>query len=221
MRRRIFFITLLLVLPGYRLGAFAQELPRRMGDSQTNCAPSDWICGPRSVRYLLSFYGHDEDLYALVKEIQWPDVSQGASLDSLARSLRKRGVYTSGVLLSDKAGLTWDYPSLVHFRATGESGLGHFAVWMPSSDCTQTRLWSGLAGYEVMPTLEFNRVRSGEVLLTSPHPIPDGYSCAVTNWRFWLGGCLLFAIAGATVAIATFLFVRFATGGRFLKGGKP
>lgn len=135
---------------------------------QTN-GPGDMFCGPRCVQYILKYYGKDEDLIDLVRETQWPNLEQGASLQSLDIALRKRGVHTSALRLKSINTLRWPYPVLLHLK--GQNGGGHYIVWLPCSSADQATVWVGLDGQETGATRQLAQRCSGRILLTAPTSI--------------------------------------------------
>lgn len=128
------------------------------------------VCGPRCVGFVLREYGRDEDLTDLVREMQWPNLSGGATLGALARALEKRGVNTCAVSLDPREGFRWRYPVIVHLDRCGTS-LGHYVVWMPSSSGSEAVVWDGINGLSTIAYQELASEMSGSVLLTSPSPI--------------------------------------------------
>jgi ABC-type bacteriocin/lantibiotic exporter with double-glycine peptidase domain len=139
----------------------------------------DVICGPRCVQYLLRYYTKpDVDIFDLVRECQWPDIEGGATLDSLARALGKRGVYTTALRTAPGAVIRWPCPVLLHMG--GDGPIGHYVVWLPGSPPGTSRVWTGLDGVRTGPTSSLGRLRTGIVLLTSPGPIIDP-TAAVEN----------------------------------------
>jgi ABC-type bacteriocin/lantibiotic exporter with double-glycine peptidase domain len=131
--------------------------------------PGDIVCGPRCVQFVLKYYGIEEDLIDLVREIQWPDLERGASLDSLEMALRMRGIETRAMRLGSRGVLKSPHPVIMHLN--GKSAGGHYVVWLPSSSDSESHVWIGLAGVQVGPTLDLEKSRSGAILLTSPTPI--------------------------------------------------
>jgi hypothetical protein len=150
----------------------------------------------------LEYYGRsgDESLIALTREIQWPDLEEGARLDRIDAALKKRGIYTYGLQVTPRARLVWPHPVLVHLTAEGTSS-GHFVVWLPTSSGARVDLWRGLQGVKEESVRELAEERSGAVLLTSPEPIvaPD-MAVSETDplaWFWWM--VLVFAATAVAV----------------------
>lgn len=124
------------------------------------------LCGPRCVDFLLKFYGCESDLPGLAGEM---DCKAGATLASVTAVLEKRGVHAVPTEISSHELLDWKCPVVVHLRPTLNAGdIGHYVVWLPSSDQRTTCFWDGVFGFTRMPTKEFCPLRSGYVILTSP-----------------------------------------------------
>jgi hypothetical protein len=166
----------------------ADEAGRSVPASSSNRVRSsgDLVCGPRCVQYLLRYFGKgDDELKDLVREIQWPNIEAGSSLSALEAALNKRGVFTRSLLISPQSRLCWRYPVLVHLPGDGDQALGHFVVWLPSSDILHDRIWSGLDGVRSPSPARHAAVRSGAVILTSPTPIADP-GVAVYDSHIWI-----------------------------------
>ena len=132
----------------------------------------DLVCGPRCVQYVLKHYRQDVDLVEVIREVQWPDLEHGATMQAMAAYLTERGIHTAGMQLASKTRLTWENPVIVHL--TGESDeIGHYVVWLPSTSGRVVDAWFGLEGIRQVPEREFAGLRSGAILLTSPAPIQD------------------------------------------------
>ncbi len=139
------------------------------GEQPSGVPPTDMVCGPRCVQFILEHYGIKEDLIDLVKEIQWPDFEAGASLGAIEAALRKRGIYTCALRMDPKDRLAWSAPVVLHLK--GQTAIGHFMVWWP--DAAQAFGWEELAGE-----------LSGTILLTSSAPIaePEKAVRKATHW---------------------------------------
>ena len=133
--------------------------------------PSNIVCGPRCVQYLLKHYGQEVDLIELVREMQWPELEAGTTMDTIEKALNSRGIHTLGMQLAPRARLKWPHPVLVHMKVEGAK-FGHFAVRLPSSSDT-VDLWCGLAGIQRVSEDELSKRCTGAVLLTAPKPITD------------------------------------------------
>src|SRR5580692_1021802 len=73
----------------------------------------DTYCGPRSVRYVLEYYGISDDFACLVREIQSPDTEMGSTFGSMKIALRKRGISAELVSFAKDSRLHWDFPVIV------------------------------------------------------------------------------------------------------------
>lgn len=163
----------------------------------------DVVCGPRCVQYVLQHYGIESDLIDLVKETQ-SDFEAGASLAVLDDALRRRGVFTAALKLSPNALLQWPHPVLVHLSPeTGE--IGHFVVWLPTQDGSQSQVWNGLSGTQTGLESVLAKKRSGYVLLTAATEIRQPEAAAQRTFRLDLWS--LFRLVGVIAligVIATF-----------------
>ncbi len=179
----------LLALPlGLAYSAEAISLPTSSGSQRdSSILLDDRICGPRCVQYLLEYYElESEDLVDLVREIQWPEVEKGASLDRLEQALRDRGLSTASIRIPENATLRWHFPAVVHLEEKGAS-FGHFAVWLPESEGDHVEVWSGREGLLPMRQSDFSKLFTGVALLTSREPIVDPGSAVESHRPSALG----------------------------------
>jgi len=141
----------------------------------------DPVCGPRCVQFLLKWYRDEEaDLVELVREMQWPELESGCTLDALSSALRKRGIETYAMRIPPEARLQWPHPVVLHLKshdaaeaADAAGAMGHYVLWLPSSSRAEARVWEGLSGVKTYPNRLLGERRSGAVLLTSPIAIDD------------------------------------------------
>lgn len=162
------------------------------------------VCGPRCVQFLLRYYGKEvPSLLELVREIQWPEIERGASLEDLRRSLEKRGIYTYAMRISDHASLKWEFPAVLHLQPAKDV-LGHFVVWLPESTENETQVWTGLYGVRTRHTAELASQMSGVVLLTAPRTITHPQRAVRRRFRWpWL-----LAMAGVSIAGSFLVWCR-------------
>ncbi len=180
-----------LVCSGIGINADATEpavSPRSRGDV---------VCGPRCVQYVLQHYGIDSDLIDLVKETQ-SDFEAGASLATLDDALRRRGVFTAALKLSPNAILQWPQPVLMHLSPETE-GMGHFVVWLPTTDGSRSQVWNGLSGTQTGLESVLSKKRSGYVLLTAAAEIRQPETAAQRTIRLELWS--LFRLVGVIALI--------------------
>lgn len=118
----------------------------------------DSVCGPRCVQYVLARYGVRVELHDLIVELQWPEVSKGASLADLARALEGRGIRTRLSVAPRLDAYEAAQPAIAYIR--GETQLGHFVV-VERRDGALV-LWDGATG-----TLNAPESIDVPVLLTS------------------------------------------------------
>jgi hypothetical protein len=138
----------------------------------------DAVCGPRCVQFLLKWYQDEKaDLVDLVREIQWPDLESGCTLDAIDRALRKRGIHTFAMRIQPEARLQWPHPAVVHLKSQKAADtpprVGHYVVWLPGSSRVKASVWQGLSGVKTYRNRLLEERRSGAVLLTSPIAIDD------------------------------------------------
>ena len=168
--------------------------------SGTSGEPGDMVCGARCVKFLLQWYEKDDTgLIDLVREVQWPDFEAGATLESVDRALRARGICTCPISVSRTATLAWREPALVHLSGDGSTP-GHFVVQLPSSTGDVAHVWAGLEGLQTGPTGNFSARRSGAVLLTSREPILHAELAVIASER--VPALVIFAFGGAVCTLA-------------------
>lgn len=168
---------------------------------------TDFICGPRCLLEVLRRLDHqgNTDLVELVREVQWPNISDGTSLQALAEAARTRGLvaelrHLDAASLSE---LEWDYPCIVHTRpsglATKEDGsrAGHFIFLdIKSSSSSQASLFHGLSGEARILWGDLEGVATGHILLFSVgEPIPHQLPARVSNSYARLAGGVLISLA--------------------------
>ncbi len=138
----------------------------------------DTICGPRCVRFLLEYFDADDQpnsqLLDLVREMQWPNIGNGCSLDDIRVALERRSIAVSLQKVDCSQPLRMQSPAVVHLRADTEP-IGHFAVWLPSSSATSVDLWTFPNGLTRLTGEEFAKVRH-ELILATPAPNKDASS---------------------------------------------
>ena len=170
-------------------------------------ADSDMVCGPRCVKFILKSYGQEADLIDLAKEIQWPDLEAGASLDRIEQSLHARGIHTKAVRFAPGRRLNWPHPAVL-YTDEGNPPRGHYVVSAPDGGSESDDLiWAGVEGWRRGRWDEITRGFSGVALLTSPNPILTTDTVAghvPTNKLLQIAGS---ACVGAIVA---FLLSRVA-----------
>jgi ABC-type bacteriocin/lantibiotic exporter with double-glycine peptidase domain len=132
----------------------------------------DMICGPKCVHFLLDYYGKEqEDIIRLVREIQYPEIREGATLEKVAAALEQRGIHTFAMKIKPSARLVWKYPVIVHLNPRSGEQIGHYVVWFPDSHDNNLWIWNGDEGMQNHQERTWSKERSGAVLLTSPEPI--------------------------------------------------
>ena len=105
-------------------------------------AAADRYCGPRSVHFILQWYGHNEDLIEIIRETQWPAVEAGSSLAKLQDAIDSRGIHTCALRVGDGRRLTWSYPAIV-FIPAATPPIGHYVVWLPTSSRSEVDFFCG------------------------------------------------------------------------------
>ena len=128
----------------------------------------DNVCGPRCVRYILSQFGQDIELIDLVKEMQWPAMENGVSVQGLQQTLERRGIFVKAIWVRDVELIRSPYPAIV--RVERVDGEGHFLV-LNSMSNDSGKYWDGLSGS--CNHIPSSMKPTGEVLLTSPNAITD------------------------------------------------
>lgn len=158
---------------------------------------ADNICGPRCVQFVLRQYGFNAELQELVREVQWPALEEGATLDSMTQALQRRGICTCVLKLDPSTRLAWRYPVIIHLR--GNKGfLGHYLVLLPRSGTDEADEYVEFTGVSHYPSSAIHERMSGVVMLTSPVPIDD--------WRSAISGEPLSFLFAPFVLFALFLF---------------
>jgi hypothetical protein len=79
----------------------------------------------------------------LVREIQYPELREGATLSKVADALEKRGIHTFAMKIKPSTRLVWKYPVIVHLNPRSDEQIGHYVVWLPESHDNELRIWNG------------------------------------------------------------------------------
>jgi hypothetical protein len=164
-------------------------------------AAADMFCGPRCAQFVLAHFGQRQDLYDLIREIQERDWRRGASLASIDRALRRRGIHTAALLINDTAALRWGEPVIVHLKGTAADDIGHFVVQLPSRDDRDSRFWCGLAGEQAIAARKAADLRSGAVLLASAGEIKSPASAVVSGRGDVLASLAATSLSAAVLAL--------------------
>ncbi len=166
---------------------------------------SDVICGPRCVRFILEYYGLSGQphctLFDLIREMQWPAVDDGCSLDDISSALRSRHISNTPKRIPPHHPIRGSAPVVVHLQQP-HMDIGHFAIWLPSSSATTVNLWSYPDGVYSMPAAQFATARHDVVLYTvdgSEEPVSDTWPSPVT-WALCTGAVLLAVAFGPSRA---------------------
>lgn len=165
----------------------------------------DLVCGPRCVQMVLSYYGHEEDLMDLVKEIQWPELEKGSRMADLETALRKRGIYTYAMKLNPQARLCWPHPVIMFVRGNGH--LGHFVVRTPATTDGMETVWLGMGKSQTIFGGELYDLCDG-VILTSREPIGSPDSAVVLSGSFSKVVTSTAVIGIANLAIVSIILLR-------------
>ncbi|GHT45324.1 hypothetical protein FACS189454_04610 [Planctomycetales bacterium] len=203
MKSKTFFVLLCLLFMMMQVclsgeSGIAERKEKNIGDT---------ICGPRCVQEVLRLYEkEDEDIIQLVREIQYPEVHEGAKLSKIADALEQRGLHPFAMKIKPSARIVWRYPVIVHLTPISGETIGHYVVWLPSSKSHRVTIWNGNEGVQELDERTWSKERSGAVLLTSPEPItkPDDalqwvglpfYDEVnfVFAWIVFISGVILFA----------------------------
>jgi len=151
------------------------------------------ICGPRCVKHVLKYYGHDAELSELVHELQWPTFQKGATMAALAKSLERRGIHVRAVVVPKTIPVKWAYPVILHFA--GEP-IGHFTVLTSSKG--GVTLWINERRDESFSSDVCFKDRTETVILTSDHEITDDDLTWIVPGRsaseLWLVGLSFFPL---------------------------
>ena len=125
------------------------------------------VCGQKCLEYILNYYFDDNKLtlITIIDEFGKDNIHQGTTLKSLSQYLNKNGIKTKAIGLTDTATLVWDKPVLVHMLPQSRDEIGHFVVWLPQSSSKTIVYWDNTV--KEMTVSEWNRKRSGNILLTS------------------------------------------------------
>ncbi|XZE18156.1 cysteine peptidase family C39 domain-containing protein [Pirellulaceae bacterium SH449] len=132
---------------------------------------ADFICGPRCVREVLTHFDIPSDVIDLAREMQWPKLEAGASLERIKETLESRGLFTHALNLKPNQSIEWPYPVIFHLNVGGAK-IGHFQVLCPRDD-GWLEVKDGLRGSSRMSHYDWAGYRSGAVLLVSSKPIEE------------------------------------------------
>ena len=128
------------------------------------------ICGPRAVKYILSYYGEEMDLIELVHQMQWPELNAGIDFVGVKGALEARGVACKAVRIGRLREFRWKNPVVLHLRGQ-QSDLGHYVVWLPSSSESTWHIWDGLLGVRAVSPNSLEHRLSNVAILTSADPM--------------------------------------------------
>jgi ABC-type bacteriocin/lantibiotic exporter with double-glycine peptidase domain len=215
----IFFITLFILNTLLLLGKENNHGKSENQNKEENTG--DLICGPKCVKKILQWYKkEDEDIIRLVREIQWPDVQKGASIGKIAQALEKRGIHTFAMKVKSSARIVWQYPVIIHIKPKKEQNIGHFVVWLPTSEKSVVSVYDGDFGIFEYNERQWSNERSGSVLLTSIEPIKTPYNSVVfggydVNSQPFIVVSLIIFVSGCVCFTLTFFPTQL-----FLKGEK-
>lgn len=166
---------------------------------------ADNICGPRCVQFVLQHYGIDAELQDLVREMQWPELEKGATLDSMSQALERRGVHTCVLKVDPSTRLAWRDPVIVHLQGAKEA-LGHYLVLLPGAASGEVDEYVEFTNVNHYPADAIRERMSGVVMLTSSKPIDDWRS-AMPEGRMSLSLTRLVLLVSSSLGIL--LLIRF------------
>jgi ABC-type bacteriocin/lantibiotic exporter with double-glycine peptidase domain len=211
MRRRFgILLFALLASIGLAGGGRAQDAPANSAEQKApELFERDAVCGPRCVQCVLKHYNGDApELITLVRQIQWPKLSEGSSLGDLQQAVESYGIQTKAVQVPDGNVPVLDHPCICHFRAQGAS-MGHFVVLLPGTTRTTALIWDNGRTWEC-PSWEMTERCSGAFLVTAPRggEAPNGTIMwtidAIVARAGYYGIFLLLSLVGARLAIEFF-----------------
>lgn len=155
----------------------------------------DVVCGPRCVDFVSKYYNRESDLMEIIKEIQWPDVATGTSMDRISQALGRRGIYSKAMYIEPSSPIKWHGPVVVHLKPLNSKSpdqIGHFVVWLPNSTDVNILLHCGLAGVQSGKASDFAAIRSGYILVTSDRPISQSeYLSQLKGRLLWMSVAML------------------------------
>ena len=187
------FLLIIIVIQNWGL-VFATDSVNMSPEDLRN--PNGLVCGPRVVQYILKHNGQDVELIELIREMQWPKMTQGSSFVEIEDALQQRGIHTAAIQFPLKnTALVWTEPVIVHFQPETDESLGHFVVWLPKSTRNTSFFWDGLNGVQTLERKQFIKKMSGAVILTSPDDINDPQKAIqrmVVIWPYFV--CTLFVL---------------------------
>ena len=196
-------VLLCLLIPAFANKIRSHEsMPETTPQDQENANVGDQICGPKCVCYLLDYYEKPEDIVSLIRELQWPDFRRGTSLKNLADALEKRGIFTSVLQVSPYSRIVHSEPVIVHFKPESEGDLGHFAVWLPSSNGKTVHYWNTDGKVSEVSERKWREKGADAVLLTSSCPIARprksvkwaGFPFYGMEWEIFATGVFVFGL---------------------------
>lgn len=161
---------------------------------------ADKACGPRAAWYILKFHSRDVELIDAIREIQWPDLESGTSIEKIKNYLSSHDLHCETVALTPPSLPISPYPSIIYQKPVN-GGLGHFLVLAPWKAGEVATVWDGPGGYREIPARELVPTLSGIALVASPDSkVPAisngnanrGALAPVWRWTPWaLGVCSL------------------------------
>jgi ABC-type bacteriocin/lantibiotic exporter with double-glycine peptidase domain len=162
----------------------------------------DNVCGPRCVKFLLQWY-HKQDvpLIDLVREMQWPNIERGSSLEDIAHAINSRGISTLGCKVQDLEALNWEFPVVLYLDSATGAPLGHFVVMLPKDDSQPQQVFCALGSWapKKIDISWLTNHYSGNLLLTANNSIDDSVLDTFHSKRD--ANFAIFAVCFACVAI--------------------
>lgn len=177
------------------LVAFVQDVP--VDGAESTSRVGDVVCGPRCVQFVLREHGIEADLIELVKEMQWPNIESGTTLDRVRAVLKERGVITDLVSIPKDSAYAAPSSAIIHIPDP-KGDLGHFAVLLPSNNSEEVTLWLGVAGVRKMKLSEFHKTHSGLALIATVASAEDGAAFVRSRNTLW---CALAGVVVVTTAV--------------------
>jgi len=139
----------------------------------------DVYCGARAVQFVFTFFdrSYDDDLYKLAHTLDFDNLEGSVPISSLKNALERNGIFAEAVRVPPTLlpQLRWKFPIILHLRYDDlGAAIGHYIVWLPTSNSHELHIWDGLNGEQVADFDTMMVKMSGNLLLTSSEPIDRG-----------------------------------------------
>lgn len=183
----------------------ADEIVKKQSIKDVKSPFDATTCGPAAAYIVLRLYGEEASLDKICKE-SYVDAKCCSSVESVAKALSQRNVYSRGRRLTIDELKKLKYPSILLFHSPDkESGEHHFVVYVGSNENSITVL--DPLGTKFIKRFYDDvalKLWTGVAIVTQPEPFNDLAIVRSRNWRFFILGNIIFA--GSAITLAWFRY---------------